>query len=73
MPRTSAQLYMFKLGQSTGCSQNLMSTIDQFKSKIGRGSIKLASEGMNYSWKICSGRKSPNYTTSWDGIKIINL
>lgn len=60
MPRTSAQ--------PTSRSQNLMSTIDQIQAKMGRGTIKLASEGMNYAWKMRSGRKSPNYTTSWNGL-----
>jgi len=48
-----------------------MSTIDQIKSKMGRVSIKLASEGMDYSWKMRSGKKSPNYTTSWDGLVVV--
>jgi DNA polymerase V len=48
-----------------------MSTIDQIQAKMGRGTIKLASEGMNYAWKIRSGRKNPNYTTSWDGLVVV--
>jgi len=68
IPRTTAQFDMFASGQSTSRSQSLMSTIDRINAKMGRESIKLASEGMNYSWKMRSGRKSPNYTTSWDGL-----
>lgn len=69
--RTAAQFDMFASGQSTSRSQKLMSTIDQIQAKMGRGTIKLASEGMNYSWKMRSSRKSPNYTTSWDGVVVV--
>lgn len=48
-----------------------MSTIDRINAKMGRESIKLASEGMNYAWKMRSSKKSPNYTTSWDGLVVI--
>jgi len=68
IPRTSAQIDLFTQTQSNRRSQKLMSTIDQINSKMGRASIKLASEGMRYDWKMRSGRKSPNYTTSWDGL-----
>jgi len=71
MPRSSAQIDLFTSAQPTSRSQNLMSTIDQIQAKMGRGSIKLASEGMSYSWKMRSGRKSPNYTTSWDGLVVV--
>ena len=72
MPRSSAQIDLFTSAQPTSRSQNLMSTIDQIQAKMGRGTIKLASEGMNYSWKMRSSRKSQNYTTSWNGLLSIN-
>lgn len=49
-----------------------MSTIDRINAKMGRQSIKLASEGINYAWKMRSSKKSPNYTTSWNEIKVIS-
>ena len=72
MPRTSAQRDLFTSAQPTSGSQKLMSAIDQINSKMGRDSVKLASEGMNYSWKMRSRRKSQNYTTSWNGLLSIN-
>lgn len=68
IPRTSAQSDLFISAQPTSRSQNLMSIIDRINAKMGRQSIKLASEGMNYAWKMRSSKKSPNYTTSWDGL-----
>lgn len=73
IPRTRAQFDMFALGQSTSRTTSLMSTIDQIQANMGRGTIKLASEGMNYSWKMRSSRKSSNYTTSWNGLVSIYL
>ena len=68
MLRSSAQIDLFTSAQPTSRSQNLMSTIDQIQAKMGRGSIKLASEGFARPWKMKQGNKSPNYTTSWDGL-----
>ena len=68
MPRTSAQFDMFASGQSTTRSASLMSTIDLINSKMGRESIKLASEGFARPWKMKQENKSAKYTTSWDGL-----
>jgi DNA polymerase V len=65
-PRTSVQIDLFTEARPANRSQNLMGTIDRINAKMGRDSIKLASEGINYAWKMRSSRKSPNYTTSWD-------
>ncbi|CEN56457.1 DUF4113 domain-containing protein [Candidatus Methylopumilus turicensis] len=62
IPRNRAQLDMFASGQSTSRSTSLMSTIDLINSKMGRGSIKLASEGFARPWKMKQGNKSPNYS-----------
>lgn len=72
IPRNSVQNDLFRSLNSNSRSQNLMRTIDRINAKMGRQSIKLASEGMNYSWKMRSSKKSPNYTTSWDGLLAIN-
>ena len=66
IPRASAQFDMFASGQSTSRTTSLMSTIDRINAKMGRESIKLASEGFARPWKMKQGNKSPNYTTRWD-------
>ena len=68
IPRNSSQSDLFMSAQPTIRSQKLMSTIDQINAKIGRESIKLASEGMNYAWRMRSSKKSPKYTSSWDDL-----
>ena len=68
LPRNSSQRDLFMSAHPTSRSQKLMSTIDQINAKIGRESIKLASEGMNYAWRMRSSKKSPKYTSSWDDL-----
>ena len=44
----------------------LMRVMDQINARMGRGTLKLASEGFKQPWKMKQGNKSPNYTTYWD-------
>lgn len=70
IPRASAQFDLFASAQSNSRSTKLMSAIDRINAKMGRESIKLASEGFARSWKMKQGNKSPNYTTRWDQILV---
>jgi DNA polymerase V len=49
-------------------SNKLMGVLDHINQKMGRGSIKLASEGFKQPWRMKQGNKSPNYTTEWTDI-----
>ncbi|MDZ4201449.1 MAG: Y-family DNA polymerase [Gallionella sp.] len=49
----------------------LMSTLDQINRKMGKGKIKLASEGISQGWKMKRGNKSPAYSTRWDELPIV--
>ena len=66
IPIRSVQFDMFASGQLTSRTTSLMSTIDGINAKMGRESIKLASEGFTRPWNMKQGNKSPNYTTRWD-------
>ena len=72
IPRTSVQFDMFASGQSSSRSANLMTTIDIINSKMGRESIKLASEGFTRPWKMRQGNQSQHFTTDWSGLISIN-
>lgn len=72
IPRDSAQFDMFATGQSSSRSENLMNTIDQINRKMGRESIKLASEGFFRPWKMKQENKSLNCTTDWNEILVVN-
>ena len=45
---------------------NLMATLDSINSKYTKGTIKLASEGVDKVWVMRRSFKSPNYTGDWN-------
>ncbi len=49
-------------------SNKLMGVLDHINQKMGRGTMKLASEGFKQTWRMKQGNKSPNYTTQWNDI-----
>jgi DNA polymerase V len=49
----------------------LMSTLDQINLRMGKGAIKLASDGIGQSWKMKAGNKSPAYTTQWNELPAV--
>ncbi|WP_277267585.1 Y-family DNA polymerase [Nitrosomonas nitrosa] len=44
----------------------VMDVIDAINVRMGRGTIRLASEGITKNWLMRRGNKSQNYTTDWD-------
>ena len=60
------QFDLFSLVSVDSKSSKLMSVIDQINASMGRGTLKLASEGFKQPWKMKQGNGSPGYTTSWD-------
>ncbi len=52
-------------------SAKLMSSLDRINLKMGKGVLKLASEGIDQGWKMKTGNKSPAYTTKWDELPIV--
>ncbi len=68
IPKNLIQFDMFASGQSASRSASLMSTIDRINSKMGRGRIKLASEGFSRPWKMKQENQSQRYTTNWSGL-----
>lgn len=67
VPRQYRQLDLFGTISATDTqSSKLMSVMDQINARMGRGTLKLASEGFKQPWKMKQGNKSPNYTTNWD-------
>ena len=67
VPNQYRQLDLFgTLSVTDTKSSKLMSVMDQINSRMGRGTLKIASEGFNQPWKMKQGNKSPSYTTNWD-------
>jgi DNA polymerase V len=44
-------------------SKNLMHAVDSINQAYGRGTIRLAAEGLDQRWKMRAGRRSPAFTT----------
>jgi DNA polymerase V len=67
------QTDLFSQVQMSPKSTKLMGVLDGINKKMGRESIKLASEGFKRPWKMKQGNKSPCYTTKWNElIKVYN-
>ncbi len=47
-------------------SSQLMAVIDQINARMGKSTLKLASEGFRQPWKMKQENRSPSYTTKWD-------
>ena len=59
------QTDLFSTSHASPKSAALMTAMDSINRKMGKESIKLASEGFTRSWKMRQGNKSPSYTTKW--------
>jgi len=62
---------VFNMPKTVSKSSKLMSTMDSINKKMGKESIKLASEGFKQPWKMKQENKSPCYTTKWDDILVV--
>lgn len=66
VPAQGVQTDLFSQVQVSAKSSKLMLAMDAINKKMGKESIKLASEGFKSPWKMKQESKSPNYTTCWD-------
>jgi len=64
--RQYRQIDLFGAVDTDTKASQLMCVMDQINARMGRGTLKLASEGFKQPWKMKQGNKSPNYTTCWD-------
>ena len=46
-------------------SEKLMATVDALNARFGRGSVRIAAEGVAQDWQMKRARMSPCYTTRW--------
>lgn len=53
-------------------SSKLMAVMDAINSKMGKSTLRIASQGFNAPWKMRQGNKSPHYTTNWADILKVN-
>ena len=62
------QTDLFSQNEASPKSEALMAAMDNINRKMGKASIKLASEGFKRPWRMKQGNKSPSYTTRWEDL-----
>ena len=51
-------------------ARTLMATLDEINTKMGRGTVRSAGEGIQKAWAMRSDNKSRAFTTDWDQLAI---
>lgn len=72
VPATNQQFSLFPSGGAVDArSQQLMGVLDGINGKYGRGTLRLAAEGVDKVWQMRRGNLSPRYTTEWDSLAVV--
>ena len=72
VPSEGVQTDLFSQLHASPKSKALMAAMDKINRKMGKESVKLASEGFKRPWKMRQENKSPCYTTRWEDLPIVN-
>ncbi|MHB1201456.1 MAG: DUF4113 domain-containing protein, partial [Polaromonas sp.] len=59
---------------SNSGSDRLMQALDALNQRFGRGTVALASAGLagdQRVWSMKQERRTPGYTTDWDGLALV--
>ena len=59
-------------GVASAGSEKLMEALDGINQRYGRGTLRLAAEGVEKGWQMRRGNLSPRYTTDWAGLPIVS-
>lgn len=65
VPKGGQQTDLFGFSASSPKASKLMDALDSINQKYAKGTIKLASEGIDKAWAMRRSYKSPNYTGEW--------
>lgn len=52
-------------------SSRLMSALDGVNARMGKGALRLASDGVAQGWRMKTGNRSPAYTSNWGELPIV--
>lgn len=69
-PRSAAQASLFA-PESDGRSERLMAAMDAINGRWGRGTMRVAAEGVDKAWRMKRGKLSPRYTTEWSELATV--
>ncbi|MBX9725076.1 MAG: DUF4113 domain-containing protein [Candidatus Obscuribacterales bacterium] len=65
------ELFAPELPNSSSAQSRLMETLDQINRKMGKGTLKIASEGTQQHWQMKRGNVSPAYTSRWTEFPVV--
>ena len=71
MPREHVPLNLFDRSEPDPHRERRMQAIDQINARWGRGTIRFAAEGLGADWVMRQARRSPNYTTCWKELLVV--
>ncbi len=74
-PDSHIQLHLFSSLDYAGREREemLMETLDRISKKWGRGSLRLAAQGIRQPWKMRRSMLSPAYTSNWEDLLTISV
>ncbi len=72
IPAGNAQLDLFSCAHDTEKTERLMQTMDDLNRRMGRGTVRFASEGIARSWQMRRHYLSARYTTHWNEIPVVH-
>lgn len=70
-PAGVSQAQLFADTLASGKSSKLMGVMDGINLRMGKGAIKLASDGVAQSWRMNRGSMTPAYTSNWDELPVV--
>lgn len=72
-PKGSQQFSLFApSGVASARSGKLMEALDGINQRYGRGTLRVAAEGVEKCWQMRRGNLSPRYTTDWAGLPTVS-
>lgn len=70
-PQDIPQLDLFGAPPYGGRQKVLMEVMDQINTRWGKGTLRLAAEGVQQKWRMRQARLSPRYTTCWEELPVV--
>lgn len=72
VPAQAIQQDLFHSSPQADNTARLMQAMDAINRKMGRATLRLASEGRQQPWQMKQMRKSPSYTTNWKDLLCVD-
>jgi DNA polymerase V len=72
-PQDGRQADMFAPDLYPKRKQALMAVVDDINARLGRGTVRFAIEGMKQKWRMKQFKRSKNYTTRWNELRVVQM